>query len=119
MWKRFLFSIGWITPILLASQTVPPSISTQPRGHSPSIGATVILREIAAGTPPLSYQWRRGESSIENAQTNSLSISNIQPAMAGNYSVIVSNSAGSITSAVATVVVDTTFTKIIQGLIAT
>src|SRR5262249_24470126 len=50
------------------------------------------------GTPPLRYQWRFNGASIIGATNSSLLLTNVQFALAGNYSVVVSNAAGGIVS---------------------
>jgi hypothetical protein len=63
----------------------------------------------AGGTPPFTYQWRRGTTAILGATNSTLSLTNVQSADQGSYSVVVSNSAGSATSdpASLTVLLDT------------
>src|SRR6185436_13482634 len=53
-----------------------------------------------------------------NATNRSLPLTNIQSAQAGGYSVVVTDTSGSITSRVAVLDVDPTFTKITTGPIA-
>src|SRR5678815_2169085 len=96
-----------------------PTISTQPRSQSASLGATVTFRVIASGTVPLSYQWRLNAIDIGGAKTNSLVLSNLTVAHAGEYSVMVTNSAGFTNSATAVLTVDTNFIKITTGFFAT
>jgi photosystem II stability/assembly factor-like uncharacterized protein len=85
--------------------SVAPSISTQPVGLTASVGQTVTLAVAANGTGPLTYQWRRSGSVIPSTDSPILTLSNVQPANAGDYTVTVSNSAGSVTSNVAGLVV--------------
>ena len=59
----------------------------------------------ATGTAPLSYQWLLGGTNISGANTNAYTRSNVQTNDAGNYSVVVTNIAGSVTSSVATLTV--------------
>jgi hypothetical protein len=47
---------------------------------------------------PLSYQWRRNARNISNATNSSLSLTNVQVADNGDYSVLVANPAGCIVS---------------------
>src|SRR5262249_46752889 len=61
---------------------------------------------IAAGAPTLSYQWRKDGVSLPGATATSLTISNVQPTDAGNYDVLVTNGAGSVTSTPATLTVN-------------
>lgn len=51
-----------------------------------------------AGGDGLGYQWMFNGTNIAGATNFSLTLSNVQPADAGNYSVVVANSAGSTTS---------------------
>jgi endo-1,4-beta-xylanase len=84
-----------------------PAITTQPASQTVAAGASVTFSVIATGTTPLSYQWNFNGAAIPGATSASYSISNAQPASAGNYTVTVSNSVGSITSSIATLTVNT------------
>ncbi len=90
----------------LTVSTTPsvPAITTQPQNQNASIGSTAVFSVGATGSPAPNYQWRKGTT---NVGTNSptLTLSNVQTGDAGSYSVIVSNSAGSVTSAAATLTV--------------
>jgi hypothetical protein len=69
----------------------------------------------ASGTPPLNYQWRFDEMELSGATNRSLNLTNVQLIDVGGYAVIVTNIAGSVTSRVARLEVDATFTKIMTG----
>jgi hypothetical protein len=75
-----------------------PSIEVQPRNQVGYWGKSVSFVVTAAGTAPLSYQWRKEGAPIGGATASSLVLTNLQIADAGNYAVVVSNSGGSITS---------------------
>src|SRR5262249_27202832 len=62
----------------------------------------------AAGSAPLSYQWRHGGSPITDATNSSLTILNATFADAGNYDVLVSSPYGSATSSVAVLTIQDT-----------
>jgi hypothetical protein len=84
-----------------------PVITGQPANRTVSQGQTATFTVTATG-PSLNYQWQRLVSgSWTNVGTNSatLSISNSQPANAGSYRVIVSNTFGSATSNTASLAV--------------
>jgi len=89
-----------------------PAIITEPRDTTNAPGATVSFNVDATGRPPLGYQWQfngtnlSDNARISGARGNVLAISNLQLADAGGYSVIVSNSFGSVTSSNALLVVD-------------
>src|SRR6058998_1844196 len=79
----------------LLSQTVlgaedPPAILAPPRNQSVSVGATVVFRVSASGSQPLATQWRFGESDLPGATNATLTLTNVQAANAGPYSVAVS-----------------------------
>jgi len=80
----------------------PPGITTQPINITAGPGERITNNVMATGRAPLSYQWRRNESALPGKTNASLVFTNAQLADSGNYSVIVSNTAGSITSRVAT-----------------
>ncbi|MGE3163876.1 MAG: immunoglobulin domain-containing protein [Planctomycetota bacterium] len=92
----------------VVSVSVEPTVVTRPVSQSACQGATVTLNVTAAGTAPLSYQWRRNGTNVGGATSATLTLMAITPASAGSYDVVVSNSCGTTTSAVAVVVVDTT-----------
>ena len=94
------------TLTVTAAAPVAPAISTQPTAQSIAAGASATFSVAATGTGTLSYQWKKGSTVIPGATTSSYTT----PAMgyAGNgaeYSVVVSNGAGSITSSTATLTV--------------
>jgi probable HAF family extracellular repeat protein len=83
----------------VTATTVAPTITTQPSNVVAAITDDATLGVVASGTTPLSYQWFRGGVAIPTAIHETLSISTVQAAHAGSYTVTVSNSAGSVTSA--------------------
>jgi Bacterial Ig domain/Immunoglobulin domain len=88
--------------------SVPPTITTQPASRTVNAGANVTFSIVATGTAPLSYQWQKNSVNISGATGSSLTLTAVTTASAGSYRVIVSNSAGSVTSAAATLTVNTT-----------
>ena len=87
--------------------SVPPSITTQPSSQTVLAGNSVTFSVTAAGTAPLSYQWRFNAANISGATLSSYAKSNVQAGDAGNYSVVVTNVAGSVTSSNALLTVNT------------
>jgi Bacterial Ig domain/Immunoglobulin domain len=83
---------------LLTVTTAPPSIVSQPTSRSVTVGSSTTFSVGASGSLPLSYQWAFNGGAIAAATKSSLSLTNIQASQAGNYSVVVSNIAGSVTS---------------------
>ncbi|MFN7137866.1 MAG: FG-GAP-like repeat-containing protein, partial [Limisphaerales bacterium] len=63
-----------------------------------NVGGTVTFDVQATGMPPLLYQWRHNGTNLAGATRSQLTLNNIQSAQQGNYSVEVSNLAGSLVS---------------------
>jgi len=82
---------------------VPSAILTQPLSQTVLPGATVILSVSASGQPNPTYQWQRNGINVPGAIGLALVITNVAPNAAGQYRVIVSNSAGTVISAEATI----------------
>ncbi len=97
----------FLIPTNSAPVNDPPSITAQPQSLTNSVGANVSFSVTANGTAPLAYQWRFYGTNVSGATTNPFSISNIQPANAGNYTVVITNAFGSITSSIAALTVTT------------
>ncbi len=78
---------------------VAPSITSQPASQTVTAGQTATFTVSAAGTAPLSYQWRKNGTNITGATSNSYTTPVTTTADSGStFSVVVSNSAGSATS---------------------
>jgi len=77
-----------------------PTITQQPASQTVARGGTATFEVTATGDPPLNYQWRFSGlmGNIPGATNPTLVITNAQGSDAGNYRVVVSNAAGSITS---------------------
>ncbi|MFN7138488.1 MAG: immunoglobulin domain-containing protein, partial [Limisphaerales bacterium] len=79
----------------------PPTISSHPQSLSITDGGEAMFAVLAEGSSPLSYQWFFNSTAINNATNSVLSFSGVTFGMAGNYSVLVSNAYGALTSSVA------------------
>src|SRR5438309_2052142 len=91
-----------INPTLL-----PPSITIQPVSQSVIAGQTATFSVTAAGTAPLSYQWQNNGAAISSATSASYTTPATTTANNGaQFNVVVSNSAGSVTSSAATLTVN-------------
>jgi hypothetical protein len=83
-----------------------PTISTQPAAASVTVGQAPTFTVAASGTAPFTYQWRRNGVDIAGATNASYTA----PAVAmgdngASYTAVVTNSAGSVTSAAAVLTV--------------
>lgn len=79
-----------------------PTVIAAPQSLALRAGADATLSVTARGGG-LSYQWRKDGQAIAGATSANHTISDVDAATAGKYSVEVKNSAGSIVSSVATV----------------
>ena len=77
------------------------NIVTQPSNLSVAMCQAATFEVIAAGTPPITYQWLKDGQLVTGANQASFTISAPEPADAGSYSVRVSNHYGTITSVTA------------------
>lgn len=84
---------------------VAPRLTRQPEPQEVFPGQTARFSVEAAGTLPLTYQWRRDGTAIPGATNATLTLPGAQPAEAGQYSVEVTNPGGAVTSATATLAV--------------
>jgi alpha-tubulin suppressor-like RCC1 family protein len=78
-----------------------PVIVVQPVTNTPNVGDTAILAVAARGASPLTYQWYKDGVAIAGATGASYIIGSLQVADIGNYTVLVTNGNGSVTSNVA------------------
>jgi hypothetical protein len=85
----------------------PPTITTQPANKTVTVGRTAKFTVTATGSTPLSYQWRKNGVNIAAATKSSYTTPPTTAADNGSlFSVVVSNSAGSVTSNNATLTVN-------------
>ena len=86
---------------------VLPSITTQPSNQAVSVGQTATFSVVAAGTPPLAFQWRKTSVNVVGATSSSYAT---PPALASDsgatFDVVVTNAAGNVTSSAATLMVN-------------
>jgi hypothetical protein len=103
-------SAGTITSsaavLTVNTPVVAPTITTQPNSQTITAGQTAIFSVTASGTAPLSYQWAKNGFAISGATAASYTTTATTSTDNGSQFVVtVSNSAGSVTSAAATLTV--------------
>lgn len=81
--------------------TGAPSITVQPASVQAATGSNSVFTVTATGASPLSYQWRFNSNAIAGATTAQLTVAGVAT-NGGAYDVVITNSLGAITSAVAT-----------------
>ncbi|NBR87178.1 MAG: hypothetical protein EBS84_01985 [Proteobacteria bacterium] len=98
---------GWVDQIVFTPQTgtSAPTIVSPPQSQTVKAGQNVSFTVSATGTPPLAFQWRQDGTNLTGATETTLTLSNVNTNEAGNYTVVITNSFGAITSAVATLTV--------------
>jgi Concanavalin A-like lectin/glucanases superfamily/Divergent InlB B-repeat domain/Putative Ig domain/Immunoglobulin I-set domain len=88
------------------SGTVPPQITGQPVQQIVEPGQFATFSVVVVDTSGVTYQWRFNGAAIAGATHDSLIVTNAGPANQGQYTVAVTNSAGSVTSAPAALLLD-------------
>jgi len=85
---------------------VAPAITAQPLSQTVTAGTSVSLSVAATGTPVPTYQWQKNGDGIPGATAASLTLNPVTVSDAGNYTVVVTNSSGAVTSATALLTVN-------------
>lgn len=91
------FTVSSAATLTLAGARAP-QITAQPRGATVNAGSTVALTVTATGSPTPAYQWRKDDVALAGATTDTLMLPAVGPAAAGRYTVVVSNSSGTVVS---------------------
>jgi hypothetical protein len=85
----------------------------EPMSQSASPGADVLFLGTAYGPEPITYQWRKNGVAIIGSNLDYLYLANLAIDDAGDYDVVAWTSSGAITSQVAVLTIDATFTKVL------
>jgi len=101
--------------IFIATNATVPFISQPPTNQTAIAGQGVTLAASAVGVAPLAYQWRFNGANSVNATNNAYVIAGAQTNNAGAYTLVVTNSFGAVTSAVATLTVNYSLTTSVVG----
>ena len=89
--------------LTLSSKVEAPTITTAPIAQTVDAGASASFTVVAAGTGPLTYQWQKDGVAIAGAAGAFLTVANATAS--ASYRVVISNSAGSVTSSAAALTV--------------
>ncbi len=106
----FLFGLGLIlwscsgaTTMAPADPATAPSFTLQPASQTVVVGQPASFSVMATGTAPLSYQWQKNNANISGATSASYTTpATVSGDNGATFRVIVSNSAGNVTSNAAT-----------------
>jgi hypothetical protein len=93
----------------IGSFSNPPAISSAPSSRWADQDGTIKMSIAASGSAPLAYRWRLNGTNVPGATTNIFTLANIQTDNAGNYTVVITNAFGSVTSSVAVLTVNPRF----------
>src|SRR6266404_4461645 len=86
---------------------VAPTITTAPLNQTVTAGQTASFTVVAAGTAPLGYQWQKNGVNIAGATAASYTTPLTTTADSGStFAVVVTNTAGTVTSSAATLTVN-------------
>ena len=87
-----------VATVTVSGVLTPPSVTAQPQNVVANPGSNATFIVSAIGTAPLNYQWFFDGAAISNATNTSYTRTNVQPPNLGNYFVVITNLAGSVTS---------------------
>ena len=104
-WGENIYSIAMSTPSSV-NVLYPASITSEPGNQTAISTSNVVFSVTAGGMAPLSYQWSYDGAQVVGATNASFSLTGIRMGNAGSYTVVVSNSVGSVTSTVALLTVN-------------
>ena len=114
---RFAHRANRTVPMISAIEILPsgsapppvataPSVTTQPKNQTVSVGHAATFSVVAGGTAPLTYQWLKNGSSVSGANAASYTTPAATSGENGStYQVAINNLAGHLTSAAATLTV--------------
>lgn len=75
-----------------------PVLTLLPTNQFQTLGGAVTFNSRGAGLYGVSYQWKTDGVNLPGATNATLTITNVQPALTGNYTVTVSNEVATLTS---------------------
>ena len=93
------------TVIVTIKEVEKPTITIQPKSQTVDEGSSVTFSVTATGAEPLNYQWYKNGFILSATNEKHYTIASVSESDAGQYFVIVSNSAGSVVSELASLVV--------------
>jgi hypothetical protein len=104
-------AFGCVTSSWAMVSQAAPWLASQPVSITTNAGSTVSFPVTALGQSPLYFQWYIGTQPLTNganisgATNSSLTLSNVTTAASGDYSLVVTNSTGTVSNVVATLTV--------------
>ena len=93
--------------LVLATATSAPVITVAPTNQSAGVGGSATFSVTASGTPAPTYQWQRNGVALSGQTASTLTLNNLALTDSGaSFAVVVTNSAGSVTSGPVTLTVN-------------
>jgi len=100
---NYAYSAAGSAGLAVAAFGQRPFITTQPSSRIDPPGSNATFSVVASGFTPLTYQWwLNGTNLVIGATNATLTLTNMQPAQVGTYTVALSNVFGTVTSFPAT-----------------
>ena len=96
------------------SGSEPPAIVSIPKEQTVVLGGRTTLFVSASGDN-LTYQWKKDGVDLSGENASALTFEEARPQDSGNYTVVVGNADGNVTSSVAQLVVDTLMKRVESG----
>ncbi|MBI5766346.1 MAG: choice-of-anchor C family protein [Verrucomicrobia bacterium] len=97
--------------IVTVASAGSPSVTLQPLSKTVAPGARFSLLVSASGSGNLAYQWRKDNVALPGATQNVFEIQGATAVHSGNYTCTITNAAGTVTTAPATIAVTTTASR--------
>jgi hypothetical protein len=104
-----------VATLTVNSSVVPPGITTQPSNQTVTSGQVATFSVAVTGTAPLAFQWQKNGVNIAGAISSNYTTPATTTADSGStFDVVVTDAAGSVTSASATLTVNSAPSPAIQ-----
>jgi len=94
-------ALGGVQSATALLTIAPLKITLQPTNRSVFGGDNTTFQVQARNIGPFTYQWRRNQTDLPDATNAPLILSNVMVGLVGDYSVVVSNQYGAVTSSIA------------------
>jgi hypothetical protein len=104
---KFSYDLSGNVTAQAAASVLPPQILGQPVQQVVEPGQFAAFSVVVADASGVAYRWRFNSAAIAGATGDSLIVPSAEAANEGQYTVVVTNSAGSVTSAPAELMLDT------------
>jgi hypothetical protein len=94
------------TVTVTGSTNAAPTITTQPTSRTVAVGSPASFTTVVTGSPTPTLQWFKNSVAVPGATTELLTFASAALADAGSYTLVATNSQGSVTSNAATLTVN-------------